>query len=116
MADQTQYAGQVLNQSEKHLTVASPWGSFTFRRPTLMDQLKISVQEARYRQGQVLDLYGENLAFIFATIDIVCEKPEGFSYDQIGDFEEITPIWKSYNDWVSSFRQKHSAADQAPGA
>lgn len=116
MAEQTQNAGQVISQSEKHLTVASQWGSFTFRRPTLMDQLKISVQEARYRQGQVLDLYGENLAFIFATMDIVCEKPEGFSYDKINDFEEITPVWRSYNEWVSSFRKKHPVADQETGA
>jgi hypothetical protein len=81
-------------------------GRFVFKRPTIKDRLQIGVLTAKFKQSQELDALHENMAYILATLQVVCtEKPLGFVFEDCYEVESIFALFDKYSQWLEFFRK-----------
>ncbi|MHB1418299.1 MAG: hypothetical protein ACYCX4_01740 [Bacillota bacterium] len=99
-------------------TVKVRLGTFALRRPSLPDRLQISVRTARYLQGQDnVDVAGENLAIMFATLDIaIVKKPDDFDWSQVYDYDDLMELYNEWLEFDKSFRKPVEAKQEEVGA
>lgn len=92
-------------------------GTFTVRRPSMLDKKTISVKDAASMSlaGKVnRELIGEGtrlLSYIFCFVETIAEEPlpawfnMGTMYDPI-DEDAVLAVWEEVNNFVNSFRPK----------
>lgn len=77
-------------------------GLFTFRRPTVWDEMQIGVRKARNRGGQpleALDLRTFVLAECFSVLPWQVEQaPDGWEWSKVYDMWELVAVYDAYRD------------------
>lgn len=94
----------VLDADGKPVTSESP-GTFTFKRPTLREEVIISTRFVELTAGQKLDnmnVRALDIATILAELPVVVTNaPDKWSWDELEgdeDFYRIVAVWNAYQE------------------
>lgn len=81
-------------------------GTFTFRLPTLRDDLKIEAI-AQKMLAEIADppLYHVNIAQMMAALQVcIVEAPDGFDLAKVYQYEQLEALYNAYFEQVCQFR------------
>jgi len=83
-------------------------GTFTIRRPTVGERIRISVLEAQELGGlQNVDIFGSNLAHMVATFIVLIDKsPVWWKPRDLRDVEVLREVYQKYVEFLDKFETK----------
>lgn len=107
----------------KHFTVpVEGLGTFTFRKRSIKDQLRIEAKAVEFLGGPTLDPGLRNVAMAVATLEVLTvAAPDGWDLDAIDPLEtgQTDPMFKAHRelrDAEDRFRQRAKAERTGLGA
>lgn len=110
---------------EREKSFETRLGTFTLRRETALDQLKIGRRRRALLGGTDADGFDWNFAHQLSTIDVLSEgRPDdlpidrktGFiDWDKIYDIDSILVMWKEHQEWENSFLESNSNSGDEGG-
>jgi len=91
-------------------------GEFTFRYTTLLDEVQIDNLARQFLRGnENPSVSAGNIATMIATLKVAVTKaPEGFSLEELYNYDELKAVYDRYSAKVFSFR--FNRGDQDGGA
>jgi hypothetical protein len=91
-------------------------GSFTFKYPTLVDELKSDSLAAKLLDGNPNpSLVANNIATMMSALEVaIVEAPEGFGLEELYTYDELKSVYDAYVEQVLAFRG--DTADKEEGA
>ena len=112
----------MLKPSEKEFTKEiEHLGEFTFRYPTLQDEIEADNISARLLGGNSNpSIQAANIAIMTGALKMgIVKAPADFDLDSIYVYEELESVYNVFTEMVSSFRNKTKlkkpAGDKKPG-
>lgn len=92
-------------------------GKFTFKYPTVMDELAIRGRYNDYLQGvSTANLYVEGLAAMMAHLKVTAvEHPPGWDPEECYDYEELYRAWAAYSEKALAFRKSLVESEEEGG-
>lgn len=114
--DRVDAATKIMNSdSKKHdftLDKNGFHGEFTFKYPSLMDKMRIGTTRAKFLSGlssDMVDVLTDNIAFMSATLMVVCIKaPKWFNLEDMDDYEVLESVYEGYKKWADTFRRDNN--------
>ena len=106
----------MLKPSEKQFTKEiENLGTFTFRYPTLKDEIKADNITASLLEGNKNPTVAvSNMAVMLGLLQVaIVDAPEGFDLDELYVYEEVETVYNAFVSQVSSFRSQSKFAKQA---
>ena len=119
--------GEVMRDAEgKPVDSDETLGEFTFKRPTLREELMISTRFAELAGGQKLDNLGAraaDLAVMLSELPIVVTKaPDNWAWNELAgdeDFYRIVAVWNAYQEGrgeIAGVSAKPASTTQEPAS